>query len=547
MQRSDINRYLDLANRRKWWFILPFLLTLLGGLGAVLKIPKIYEAKTVVLVQRQKVPEHYVQEIVSTDLPDRLRLISQQVTSRTNLEAIIAEHQLYSQAGGGDLILERRTQKLRQRIEIDIVEGRRRGSAGNSFSISFRDEDPEKAKQVTNALASNFISENLKIRETQAIGTSAFLSDELDSVKKRLTEKEERLKSYRKKHIGSMPENLQTNLSMLSRYQEELEELNENLRDAQNRKLIVQKQVAEAEEIEQQRAAARESGALVSSATAAGGGRNAPDELSSLRRKLMVLESRYTDKHPDIRKLKTVIAELEKERAAAGIEEPASVPRAQESMAPLSGLALLKEQLAEIEAAITGLRAEINNARARRSLYQQRVEETPEREQELISIRRDYDNLKSLYDSLLDRKLEAEISVNLEKKQKGEQFRIIDLAKAPKIPVEPDVRKILMLTLVLALAMGGGMAYMRETMDSSYKSPDEIESGLQLPVLVSMPIRRSPAELRRIKARQIVAAASVAVGFVFSAAVIVVAVKGMDKTVDFAKDLLTNLPFSPFP
>lgn len=537
MQTADFSSYLSIAQRRKWWFILPFLLTLLGGLAAVLIIPKVYEAKTLVLVQGQKVPEHYVQEIVSTDLASRLEMISQQVTSRTNLEQIIKDYHLYSGPGTKSMLLEEKIRELRDKIKIDIAKEKRRGSTGgSSFIISFRNETPRKAMEITNTLASSFISENLKIRETQALGTSAFLADELESVKKRLAAKEEILKSYRKKHMGSMPENLENNLRMLSRYQEELDRLNENLRDAQNRKLIVQDQIVTTEKIERKIAASDAEGILVSNGTS-------PDsrigDLASLRRRLKILETRYTPEHPDLIKLKSVIAGLETAPAESSSETTTPVSRAGKTRTGSVGVNLLKKQLAEIKADIANTRAEIKNARNRRSLYQKMVEQTPEREQELISLRRDYSNLKSLYDSLLDRKLEAEISVNLEKKQKGEQFRIIDPAKIPELPVEPNVRKLLLMTLGLALALGAGLAYGRETMDSSYKNPEEAREDLQIPVLVSIPFRHTQNELRSRKRKQILSFILVTIGFFGSAAAIIVSIKGMDTSVSFIKEILT--------
>ncbi len=537
MQTVDFSPYLFIVQRRKWWFILPFLLTLLGGLTAVLIIPRVYEAKTLVLVQRQKVPEHYVQEIVSTDLPGRLKMISQQVVSRTNLEQIIKDHHLYSNPGRKNITLEEKIRGLRNRIKIVIAKGDRRGSTGNSFTVSFRDKTPRKAMEITNALASNFISENLKIRETQAVGTSVFLADELMSVKKRLAAKEEILKSYRKKHMGSMPENLENNLRMLSRYQEEMEDLNENLRDAENRKLIIQDQIVAAEKVERKIAAADAEGSLVSDGV---GPESRKNDLPSLRRKLKFLETRYTHEHPDLIKLKAVIAGLETAPAESESETTTSVSRTGKEKTGSAGSDLLKNQLAEIKTDIANTKAEIENARNRRSLYQKRVEQTPEREQELISLRRDYGNLKSLYDSLLDRKLEAEISVNLEKKQKGEQFRIIDPAKIPELPVEPDVRKILLMTLLLGLGLGAGLAYLQEMMDSSYKNPEEAKEELQIPVLVSIPLRQTRNELRRRKRKQILSFASVGAGFVISAAAIVISIKGMDSTVHFVKEILAG-------
>ena len=543
MPNSEIKNYLNIAGRRKWWMVIPFLLALLGGLTAVLILPKVYEAETLVLVQRQKVPEHYVQEIVSTELTDRLSIISQQVTSRSNLEKIIDEYGLYEKSPGREL--EEKVAESRKRIDIEIVRsGQGRNVMANSFSIAFRNEDPRKAMEVTNALASNFISENLKIREAQAIGTSNFLTEELETVQGRLKAKEALLMDYRKKHIGSMPEDLQTNLRMLSRYQEELEELHKNLRDAENRKLIIQGQLAEAEKTEQQWDAAQAGEDPVDKS----GSDDEPKNLAGLRRSLRALESRYTPQHPDVKKVRAMIAQLEAGKAADSENEPIEPDTGLKAgtrpeNAPPRASDLLKQQLAEIELSIADNKVQIQKAQERRAMYQKRVEQTPQREQEITALRRDYDNLKSLHDSLLDRKLEAEISVNLEKKQKGEQFRIIDPAKIPQIPVEPDLRKILLMTVVLGLGLGGGLAYLREMTDSSYKDPTDVEKELQIPVLVNLPQRYSPKEIRSQKHRKILAVASVTVGFVAAALAIVVTTKGVDSTLAFANEMLAKMPW----
>ncbi|MBW2345592.1 MAG: protein GumC [Deltaproteobacteria bacterium] len=520
MENFDITKYLDMALRRKWWIIMPFLLTVLAGLTYALITPKIYEAQTLILVQAQKVPKDYVREIVSSNVEDRLRTITQQVTSRTNLEKIIQEFKLYTDPGDSNIILEEKVELFRERIIIDIARG---GRGGNAFAISFSDRDPKKAMDVTNTLASNFISENLKIRESQALGTSGFLADELESVKRRLMEKEDKLKIYREKFMGGLPEQLQTNLSILERLQAQLDQLHSNLRDAENRKIIIQQRIAEAE---QSRPSARVS--LPDQGEEAG-------DLSSLKNQLAVLEAKYTQKHPDVIRLKKMIDKL-KDKAT----EVDSNSEEEQPALTAAGQAL-KLQIRDIELELRSLRAELKKVNSQVKWYQAKVEETPKREQELLSLRRDYENLKELYNSLLNRKLEAEIAVSMEKKQKGEQFRVIDPAKIPIRPVKPDVNKIVLLTLVLGLALGSGLAYLKEYTDTSYKTPDEAEKELDIPILISMPIRYTDRELRIIKRKQIMAYASVGMGFVLSAIGIVLAVKGVDATINYIKSIFDNI------
>jgi len=141
----------------------------------------------------------------------------------------------------------------------------------------------------------------------------------------------------------------------------------------------------------------------------------------------------------------------------------------------------------------------------------------------------------------LNRKLEAEISLSMEQKQKGEQFRIVDPAETANIPIKPNVKKIILLTLVLGLGLGGGLAYLLEVMDTSYKTPEEVEKELQLPVLISMPIRYAERELKSIKRKKILAFASVGIGFILSAVGIVLAIKGVDATLNFLKKILEGV------
>jgi capsular polysaccharide biosynthesis protein len=119
--------------------------------------------------------------------------------------------------------------------------------------------------------------------------------------------------------------------------------------------------------------------------------------------------------------------------------------------------------------------------------YGLRVEKTPQREQELLTLQRDYDNIKESYNSLLNRKLEAEISVNMEKKQKGEQFQIIDYAVLPKKPVSPDLKKLFLLSVAASLGLGAGLIFLIDFTNTALKDPRDYESQLGLAVLAVIP------------------------------------------------------------
>jgi uncharacterized protein involved in exopolysaccharide biosynthesis len=345
------------------------------------------------------------------------------------------------------------------------------------------------------------------------------MADELESVRKRLAEKEEELKGYRERYMGGLPDQLNANLAVLQRLQSQMDQLSKNLGDAENRKILIQQTVDEARKGRQ---------ALLPSSPQ---GQEVKD-LASLRNELAALEARYTPNHPDVVRLKKTIETLEASETKAGTDpagKTVGLSRAEQ---------VLVQQLRDIDLDIASTKAEMKKVQGEMIAYQKRVEDTPKREQELFSIQRDYENMKVLYDSLLKRKLEADIAVSMEKKQKGEQFRVIDPAKVPIRPVEPDVKRILLMVLALGFGLGGGLAYLREMMDTSFKAPDEAEKELDMKILVSIPFRYTEAEIRRKKAKEVFKAASVGVGFAVGAVAIVVATKGFDETLSYLKSLI---------
>jgi uncharacterized protein involved in exopolysaccharide biosynthesis len=315
---------------------------------------------------------------------------------------------------------------------------------------------------------------------------------------------------------------LDSNLRILGRIQEQLITNQENLREAGNRKLLIQQQISEAAEIRRARKAPTEVGGKIAQFTS----------LDQLKAQLASLEARYTQRHPDIIRLKEKIADLEsKEKTESkevqGVPGDRGVTQAEIN---------LVNQLREMELEIANLKAEAAQLRSQMKWYQTHVENTPKREQELMSLNRDYSNIRETYNSLLSRKLEAEIAVNMERKQKGEQFRILDSAKVPIIPFKPNVKRILLMTVALGFALGCGLAYLRETMDTSFRRPEDIEEVLQIPIIASLPFTYNAKELRRLKRKKILTLASVGLTFLLLGVVMVLSIKGVDATINFVKD-----------
>jgi len=521
--------YVELALKHRWLIIIPFCLAMIVGIALVFMLPRTYEASTLILVRPQRVPEKYVSSIVSTDIESRINTISQQIMSRTNLEKVINQFNLFSDPGQENMFMEDKIANLRKRIDIKVeTPQNRRNQNADAFSISFTGEDPGQVMRVTNGLATFFIDENLKVREAQAVSTGDFLDDELEAMRGRLVVVENRLEDYRKTNMGALPEQLETNLRMLDRLQSQLNDKTAALHDENARIASLENQ------IEANRQILAESGASVTE-----GGDTV--DIEQLRAQLASLQSSYTDNHPDVIRLKAKIAELEKknqnDESKTSPRMPRRVSRDPAVLMIQKSLDEQTRQLSESKLAVKNLGMEISKINGQIRDYQQRVEQTPKHEQELLTLQRDYKNIQESYNSLLNRKLEAEIAVNMEKKQKGEQFSIIDPARLPEKPVSPNMRRLFLLVLAAGLGCGAGLVMLLDFFDTSLRKPEYFEDDLGIPVLATVPRILQPKELRLRRLNRILTGVSIIVALGLLAGFATLTLKGPEMTIEAVRSL----------
>ncbi len=501
----NIQDYLRIGLRRKWYIIIPIVIGVLASVGVYKYLPKVYRATTLILVQPQSVPENYVRSTITDSVANRLNTISQEILSRTRLERVIQEFNLYPDLRK-NVPLEVVVETMRAAIEVKVQEQRRERSQ-NSFSISFEGKEPGTVMVVTNKLASLFIEENLKVRESQAEGTSEFLSKELVSMEEQLKRRDQDIRNFKERSMGQLPQQLDANLRILERLQDQLKTTNENIRAAEDRSVLFQNQ------LEQLRVRDRFStprGSRGSGGTIPGelsSGRGVDDPLvvqyNNLKRELANAQSKYKETHPDVADLKRKIANLEP-KVKELLEKQAAERKDRERSHQEK---IVEEELPppildpNTERLMTQYSEQYNNAlleakRAREEtkylkeqiiLYQRRIEDTPRREQELVLLTRDYDLLKTNYQSLLDKKIQAQMAENLERKQQGEQFKILDPARVPENPIKPDRNRILLIGAVIGLMAGFGLAWFRESLDRSFHTVSDVESFLEIPVLATIP------------------------------------------------------------
>lgn len=500
----NIQDYLAIGLRRKWYIIIPLVVCALGSFGVYKYLPKVYKATTLILVQPQAVPESYVRSTITDSVANRLNTISQEILSRTRLEKVIQEFTLYADLHK-KIPLEEIIEVMRKAIEIKVQEPRRdRGDqATNSFSISFEGGEPKTVMMVTNKLASLFIEENLKVREFQAEGTSEFLSKELLGIDEQLKRKEQDIRSFKERNMGQLPQQLDANLRILERLQQQVRTTNESLRAAEDRSIVIQSQI---ELIKKREPIQVGRGGTVSVQGDASGDPGEDPiilQLRNLKRDLAMVESKYKQTHPDVIDLKKKVVDLEpkvkellekqeaEKKTRLQVREERVIEQNVPPPAPDPETQRLFTQYTEQYNATAleakRLREEEKDLKQQIAFYQRRIEDTPRREQELTLLTRDYELLKNNYQSLLDKKMQAQMAGNLERKQQGEQFKILDPARLPETPIKPDRNKIFLIGAFIGMAMGLGLAWFRESLDQSFHTISEVESYLELPVLATIP------------------------------------------------------------
>lgn len=511
--KIDFTYYLDMLRRRKWYIIPTFFLVLVAGLIYCLTAPKTYKASTTISIIRQRVPESFVHSTVTADIDERLHSIGEEILSRTRLEGVITQLNLYP-GERKKLPMEKVIENIRMKIKLEISSTQRTMAkqGATAFTLSYEDESPQTAALVANTLASMFMEEHLKLREEQAVGTSEFLAEQLQQLETQLKEREAAIGAYKMSHMGELPEQRDDTLAVLARLQQQLDAIQESIRRAQDRKILLQQQIATEKEFSRARSGSGSPGEA------------GVESLEQLKEHLAFLESKYKPNHPDVLKTRKMI---EKWGKTEGKTEDKTGKKG-EGQGAIEGnrvVANLQQQIYGVDMEVKNLQIESDRVKQKIYAYQGRIENIPRREQELLDLQRNYDNLSASYQDLDAKKLEAERAENLERRQKGEQFRILDPARVPQMPSKPDIPRILVMVIISALGGSVGLAFGREYIDKSFYRLDDIESFLNLPVLAGIPVLVTAEDIKVKKKQRVIAISVISFGIVVTSVLLFAVIK----------------------
>lgn len=490
---------LQILRKRIWIVLVPF--AVVAALTAIVarKLPDRFRSDALIQVVPQRVPEAYVKSTVTSPrIEDRLQSISQQILSRTRLESVIQDFNLYAEERKNG-IMEDIVVKMRTDIHVDPV------VKGDAFRVSYVGSEPRTVMKVTERLATLFIEGNIRDREVLAEGTSQFLEAELEDARRRLIEHEKKLEAYRRQHSGELPSQLDSNMQAIQNNQLQIQSILESLNRDRDRRATVDRQRAD---LQAETEVAAQRGPSTPAADGAPTEGTTAQQLAQARATLQGLELRFKPGHPDLNLWQRRIRDLEKKADAEALQAPvsggpASTPTSPAAAARQRRLNDLTAELQQLDRQIAYKQAQEANLRSAVTGYQARIAVAPNRESEMTELTRDYTTLQTMYTTLLTKKEDSKMTANLERRQIGEQFKLLDPARLPEKPFSPDRRTINMMGMFAGLVVGLALVGLLEYRDSSFKTDDELAGVLALPVLAVVPLMRSEDERRLMLRRKI--------------------------------------------
>ncbi len=476
----SLDDYLGILRRHVWKIIIPALVMPVLAYGVSLVLPERYTSTTLVLVEQPQVPTSIVQSTVTDSLNERLNTMQQRILSRTKLQPMIEQFNLYKQDVANKVPMEDLVAQMRRAITVTPVKTISSTKAGEvpGFTISFDADNARTAQLVCTEITSLFIKENVELRSQRAASTTDFLGKQVEEAKRKLDEKDQKVADFKRRYLGMLPGQEGANAGILSGLTAQLEATNQFLARTHQDKTYAESLLA-------QQVAAWEASQLGNNP------QTLETQLAALQNQLITMEARYTPDHPDVAKLKADIAQLKKKIEEANRSaKDNTVEKDKSATAKLNEppqIQQLRGQIHQYEITLKEKTRDQERIQDQIKVYRGRVEGSPLVEQQYNEIQREYSTAQQFYDDLLKKRGTSQVAEDLENRQQGEQFRVVDPPNLPAKPTFPNRLLFAAGGLAGGLGIGFALAIALELKDKSLRNEADIEALLQLPTLALVP------------------------------------------------------------
>lgn len=472
-RQMSAEEYLTLLLRRKWLLLMTAVVGGAVGLLLSVVIPPQYTSHTMVLVEEPVVADNYVKPVVSENVGQRLASMQGQILSRTRLQDLIEQFDPYKK-DMGRVPMEAMIERLRKSIKVAPLNPMP-GTMSQElpgFTVDVTLGDPHLAQQICNEISSMFRNQNIHQRQKQAEDTTEFLAKQLEEAKAKLDEQDAKLAQFQSRHIGALPEDEKTNLTLLSGMTPQLEAATQGLNQARQEKTFLEsllsQQVAELK------------------ATADGeSSKSLEQQLFEMQNQLAVLQRSYTDKHPKVIALKDSIAQLKKQIETMPAKDQTAA-REQKPTIPIietPEIQRLRAQIHQEDLIISQKAKQQEDLQREIRVIQGRIESSPAIQQEFKALTLGHQTALDFYNDLLKRRNESQMATTLENQEQAEKFRVLDPPSMPETPSFPNRRLFTLGGLCAGVALGIGIVHLSEVRDKSIRTRQDVETYLGVQTL----------------------------------------------------------------
>ena len=478
---------------RRWAGVLAAWVAAIAFGGIVLLVPDRWEANARVFVDTQTVLKPLLTGLaVEPNVDQMVAILARTLVTRPNMEKLIGMAKLAPPQGLSPRALDKTIDGLTKGIKIEPAGDR------DIFLISYRDTDPQRAQRVVASLVDLFIGSTAGGKRRDSEEARAFIDEQIAEYEQKLEAAEDRLKDFKLRHFGMAGIGAKDQFAHLAELSDQLNNAQFALHSAEGARDALKAQIEG-----------------VGSASASVGAGISPTadldaRIDAQRAKLDDLRRRFTDQHPDVIETKRVIAQLVAERKAALARQHRSgVAVAVGTMAGNPMIQKLEVQLAEADAGIAGVEARIRDLRAEIAQVRADAKQAPEIEAEMARLNRDYDVIRTNYETLVKRREQAAISEDVDANAKMAVFRVIDPPRVAPTPVYHGRLALVPLALIAALGIGGAISYGLVIAFPRIEDVADLRALTDRPLLTSISLQVSDAIRKRERRGNAVFAVSV--------------------------------------
>jgi polysaccharide chain length determinant protein (PEP-CTERM system associated) len=469
---EEIFRYLRAAYRYRYLFVLVTLPVMTGVTIYGVTAPKKYQVDSTVFIEKNVIDNLVKGIAITPDLDSRIKVLKYALLSRDlltkTLEEIDSPIFTKSQSEQQNYI-----SKLKERIDLRI-------KGNDLFIVSLIDPDPVFAQKFINTLVNKYVEENISSKRDETYGANRFLQEQIAIFKDKLEKAEDRIIEFRNQQGIFFSVDEQTTLAAIKDFMLQIENLDLEIGTLQAKK----------ERLDEQLNSLTPTVDSIVSGSAAG------SQLVVLEGRLENLRLRYTDSYPEIVRLKSEIASFQEQLAQTDGEEKNPETSKMTSTNPLHQD--IQEKLFEVEAEVSSLLAKKNNLENLIAKRQQELASVPTAKKELGILIQERDSHRKIYQDLLARMGQSEVSKQMEISNKATTFRVVDPAILPKLPVSPNMLKMFLLAIVGGFGCGFGAVFLRDNFDGRVRDLTFLEA-LGYEVLAVVPNIADPSDALRVK------------------------------------------------